>query len=121
MTLVNKKLEEIREDLLVRKYELEQLLAQQAHERVDQEAGKDIGDQAMSSTMETLNKSLQDNELEEYNRIVRAIAKIDEGTYGTCIDCNESIPERRLKYYPNASRCLACQEAYEDSIGISNE
>jgi DnaK suppressor protein len=116
-----KKLEEVRKELVTRKHELDRLLSQRSHENAEPEAGKDIGDQAMSSTLETLNKSLQDSEFEEYNRIVQALTKIDDGTYGICIDCNEPIPERRLKYYPNASRCLACQEAYEDSASVLSE
>ncbi len=116
MVVVDKKLALIRKELLERKLELDLLLSQRAHETNDQEAGKDPGDQALSSTLEILNKSLQDNEYEDYNRIVQAIAKIDDGTYGICIDCNEPIPERRLKYYPNAARCLVCQEMFEDAI-----
>jgi DnaK suppressor protein len=116
MVTHDKKLGLIRKELLERKYELDAILAQRTHESNDQEAGKDPGDQALSSTLEILNKSLQDNEYDEYNRIVQALGKIDDGTYGTCIDCNEPIPEKRLKYYPNAARCLVCQEMYEDTV-----
>jgi DnaK suppressor protein len=115
MKPMTKKLEAIRKELLERKHELDRLLSERAHATTDQEAGKDIGDQAMTSTMETLNKSLQDSEYAEYSGIVQALNKIEEGSYGLCIDCNEAIPERRLTYYPNATRCLACQEAYEDA------
>lgn len=122
MTMMDKRLEFVRQELLERKQELDQALAQRVHETTEQEAGKDVGDQALSSTLETLNKSLQDNEYEEYNRIVQALVKIDDGSYGICIDCNEPIPERRLKYYPNAARCLVCQEMYEDSLNaVSGE
>jgi DnaK suppressor protein len=117
MVAIDKKLELVRQELLARKYELDRILSQRAHETNEQEAGKDAGDQALSSTLETLNKSLQDSEFEEYNRIVQALSKIDDGTYGICIDCNEPILERRLKYYPNAARCLVCQEIYEDNLG----
>lgn len=120
MVVHDKKLELIRQELLERKRELDALLAQRTHETTDQEAaGKDAGDQALSSTLEILNKSLQDNEYDEYNRIVQALSKIDDGTYGICIDCNEPIQEKRLKYYPNAARCLVCQEMYEDSLNTT--
>jgi DnaK suppressor protein len=122
MVAHDKKLELIRKELVERKQELDALLAQRTHETNDQEAaGKDPGDQASSSTLEILNKSLQDNEFDEYNRIVQALTKIDDGTYGICIDCNEPIPEKRLKYYPNAARCLVCQEMYEDSVNAPAE
>jgi DnaK suppressor protein len=122
MVAHDKKLEVIRKELVERKQELDALLAQRTHETTDQEAaGKDAGDQASSSTLEILNKSLQDNEYDEYNRIVHALTKIEDGTYGICIDCNEPIPEKRLKYYPNAARCLVCQEMYEDSVNAPVE
>ena len=122
MAAQDKKLELIRTELLERKQELDILLAQRTHETNDPEAaGRDAGDQASSTTLEILNKSLQDNEYDEYNRIVQALTKIDDGTYGICIDCNEPIPEKRLKYYPNAARCLVCQEMYEDTLNAPVE
>jgi DnaK suppressor protein len=114
MVHINKKLEAVRQELLARKQTLDEQLSQRSFESADT-TGKDPGDQALTSTMENLQRSLQDSEFEEYNRITQALEKIDEGSYGICADCNELIPERRLKFYPNAARCLACQELYEDS------
>ena len=42
-----------------------------------------------------------------------AIARVDGGTYGTCIDCQQPIPERRLTAVPWAARCRECQENLE--------
>ena len=44
-----------------------------------------------------------------------ALARLDGGTYGLCIDCGEKINEERLLFRPEASRCLACQEKFEES------
>jgi phage/conjugal plasmid C-4 type zinc finger TraR family protein len=30
-----------------------------------------------------------------------------------CLDCGEMIPEKRLIYVPNASRCAPCQDLQE--------
>ena len=79
---------------------------------------QDSGDQASSSSLETLRISLQDAELEEYNRILKALQMIDEGTYGMCFDCGQPISEKRLKLYPNATRCLSCQEQLEEKREI---
>jgi RNA polymerase-binding transcription factor DksA len=46
-----------------------------------------------------------------------AIARLDAGTYGKCIDCGEDIPEERLLFRPEAARCLKDQQAYEDREG----
>jgi DnaK suppressor protein len=37
-----------------------------------------------------------------------AIRRFDEGTYGTCINCEDAIPLRRLESIPHAVRCLQC-------------
>ena len=39
-------------------------------------------------------------------RIVRALEKIDEGTYGTCDECGEEIPPPRLRIAPESTLCV---------------
>jgi len=112
-----KNLNKIRETLVERKLELEEQLAQIHEEQYPEPAGNDTGDQAISSIMENLRNSLQDTELDEYNRIVKALQMIEEGSYGICIDCSREISEKRLKSYPNAARCVVCQEAFEEMAG----
>jgi len=107
-------MEAVRGKLLERKSELEAAIRRLSQERVTDDQVQDPGDQAVSSTMESLQVSLQDAEVGEYNRIIDALAKIDAGTYGVCIDCGNAISEKRLKSYPNASRCVACQELFEE-------
>lgn len=43
----------------------------------------------------------------------RALAKIEEGTYGHCDACGDDIPKARLEKVPGATRCAACQSLYE--------
>lgn len=119
MTELNKNLEQVREELLARKSEFEELLSSRGPEELDDTSGKDAGDQASSSTMSDLRRSLQDTEFQEYNRIIQALEKIKDGSYGICVDCEGLILEKRLKFYPNAERCLSCQEAFEDT-SLSN-
>lgn len=103
----------IKEELLVRKREYEEELTRVYGEKFFDEV-QDAGDQALTSTMEALSSSLQDTKVAEYHRIVKALAMLDEGTYGICVDCQEPISEKRLKSYPDATRCIACQEVYEE-------
>jgi DnaK suppressor protein len=112
--MTKKNLKEVRESLKQRLGQLELQLDTLSKEPITDDQVQDPGDQALSSTMETLRSSLQDTELAEYNRIVRALEKIDEGTYGVCIDCGGEIAEKRLSSYPNAERCIVCQEQFED-------
>ncbi|HUJ67173.1 MAG TPA: TraR/DksA C4-type zinc finger protein [Acidimicrobiales bacterium] len=41
--------------------------------------------------------------------IDRALAKIEEGTYGQCEQCGDPIPEPRLQALPHAALCVACK------------
>ena len=42
-----------------------------------------------------------------------ALARLEEGTYGTCQDCDSQIAERRLTAIPWAVRCVSCEEKAE--------
>jgi len=39
-----------------------------------------------------------------------ALRRIDEGSFGICMDCEEEINLKRLAAVPWAARCIACQE-----------
>ena len=51
-----------------------------------------------------------DNELEE---IEAALARIDDGSYGTCETCGKAIPKERLEAKPAARFCVEDQAAAE--------
>ena len=42
--------------------------------------------------------------------IDRALEKIKKGKYGICDQCKKKISEERLKAYPEAVLCTACQK-----------
>jgi len=47
-------------------------------------------------------------------RLVRlALRRIEEGTYGTCLECDEPISMKRLQAVPWAPYCLKCQEEFD--------
>lgn len=113
MMIAGQDLSKIKDKLMRRKQRLEQDLVDLYKEKFSDDQVQDIGDQALSSTMEALRSSLQDKELEEYNMIRQVIERIESGDYGICLDCGQPISEKRLSVYLNATRCLACQEALE--------
>lgn len=100
--------------LLDRKKRLEEEFAH-LHDDKDDDQIQDQGDQASSAALETLKSSLQNNGYEEYKMIINALEMIKEGTYGICCDCQQPISEKRLESYPNAARCLVCQETAEEN------
>jgi len=84
-----------------------------AHEKVSDGQVQDSGDEALSLTMENLQNSLQQTEMDELKLIDGALNRIDKGEYGVCLDCGTPISERRLETFPYAARCIICQEALE--------
>lgn len=46
-----------------------------------------------------------------------ALARIDDGAYGTCVDCGRPIDEARLEFRPEAARCLEDQVKHEAANG----
>lgn len=43
----------------------------------------------------------------------RALARIDDGSYGTCVRCGEEIAPARLEARPEAALCINCARAAE--------
>ncbi len=44
-------------------------------------------------------------------QIRAALARIEEGTYGVCLECDEPISPNRLNAVPWTALCVRCQEA----------
>jgi len=42
------------------------------------------------------------------SEISAALSRIEDGRYGICVRCEESIPEARLRANPAAATCVAC-------------
>ena len=50
-------------------------------------------------------------------RLRSAIDRIDDGSYGICLQCEKEIAPKRLQAIPWAELCIQCQEEAEDSVG----
>ena len=70
--------------------------------------GKRIGD-GTTEAVSRLNEIGVGESLERgLARTERALAKLDEGTYGTCDSCGDQIARARLQAIPDGVLCLAC-------------
>lgn len=45
----------------------------------------------------------------QLDEVDAALAKIEDGTYGTCVDCGNDIGAARLEFRPNSIRCVTCK------------
>jgi len=117
MSLDKKTSEELRASLLKEKAELEKNL-----EQIATPLDKKGGD--YETTFEEIGAGKEDNatEIEQYSdnfsvetvlekklqAIIKALKKIDDGTYGICEKCQKEIDLNRLKASPSAKNCLKC-------------
>jgi RNA polymerase-binding protein DksA len=69
-------------------------------------------DVATDVTIARVVERLSDAELMQLQRIGLALARLEDGTYGTCALCGEPIPRARLSVVPEADRCAACSNSH---------
>src|SRR3954447_23298079 len=78
--------------------------------------GKRIGD----GTVEAISRLTEigvGTSLEiDLERTERALAKLDEGTYGLCDACGKPIAPKRLKAMPNVVLCIECAAALPRAV-----
>jgi DnaK suppressor protein len=55
-------------------------------------------------------ESSRDAAIAELHAVNRALARIEQGTYGECTVCGRNIDPRRLGVVPEAATCVACAD-----------
>ncbi|XOF34859.1 MAG: RNA polymerase-binding protein DksA [Candidatus Electrothrix sp. YB6] len=73
----------------------------------------DPNDRATIESDREFELRLRSRERKLLDKIEQAIARIDNGTYGTCAECEEPIALKRLEARPVASFCIDCKIAQE--------
>ncbi len=112
-------------DLQDARQSLEQMLREldSATTTLEGEGAGDSGelssiDQHAGDTASELQDADEQNALlaasaQQRSEVEAALARIEDGSYGTCVDCGQPIPDARLEVRPEAARCVADQEKYE--------
>ena len=73
----------------------------------------DIVDQASSYTDKTVEMKAINRQIKLISKIDQALKRIQDGTYGFCMDTGEPIGIKRLIARPVAELCIAAQEKHE--------
>ena len=73
----------------------------------------DEGESAQADAQEEMEFALIEMKAETLNKIGLALQRVEEGSYGSCLECGEDIPEARLRALPFAVRCRSCEEGCE--------
>ncbi len=70
--------------------------------------GKRVGEGTSIAIERFADVAIHDQILAQITLVDRALARLDEGTYGVCQVCGEPIPEARLEVVAWADTCVAC-------------
>jgi DnaK suppressor protein len=73
--------------------------------------GKRIGDGTSEAVSRLTDVGVGESLERGLKRVERALAKLDEGTYGICDACGKEISPGRLRAMPDAVLCLDCSAA----------
>jgi DnaK suppressor protein len=112
------KLDELRAQLVK---EREQQLAQLAEYDADPygEAVRDLGgteegfaDSGQVAEQRSEALAQIDQARTRLHQVDEALERLDEGSYGICIDCGTEINPARLEVRPLSIRCVECAEEY---------
>lgn len=114
-------LEHYKKLLLARRDELLEDVHHYDSEVLDSQVAEvgDNADMAVSDQAKSEAADLSSTASGELGLVEDALKRIDQGTYGTCIECGETIPSARLDAVPWAPYCLKDQEVHDRAAGVT--
>jgi len=103
ISVARKRLEEMRDDLdrTVRVLRGEHPLARGG--------SAEAGDAGANLTEADRNEAAVQAALTQRTEVLAALARVDDGSYGHCVECAQPVPEARLEARPATPRCVPCQ------------
>ncbi len=117
MALNKKQIEEFKKRLEKMKLQMTQLVKETSEEVKSNEDMRGYSqhqaDEGTDDFDRTININLTDQEVKILKQIDRALAKIEEGTYGVCDLSGGEIPLKRLEAVPYATMTVKAQEEFE--------
>jgi DnaK suppressor protein len=85
-----------------------------------QDTVEDLGEQGERRSHDAVRYAGQNRDVAELQQIGAALARMDEGRYGECVDCGLDIPLPRLQVQPAAGRCVNCQQRHEKMHSLTS-
>lgn len=109
------RLMQLREALVAKRRQLEAEVGRNAlyEKGMDDDATKDLGDQANTAYTREFLFELGNGDRRLLRDVLIALRKLDEGGFGECERCSEPIGEKRLAALPFARYCIDCQRRLE--------
>jgi DnaK suppressor protein len=88
-------------------------LEDETGELVSGSADQHMADTATETVDREIGHTLEASDGRLLAAIDAALARIEAGTYGTCVNCGAQIPPERLKAMPWATLCIDCKRKEE--------
>ncbi len=109
--------EQLRDRLARLKVEIGAELLKSDNEDYARLAGQvhDAEEESVADLLVDVAHAMVDLHINEVRAIEAAQRRIQDGSYGSCTECQGDIGFERLRVYPTAKRCIACQTAHERS------
>ena len=117
MSLREKKVQDIRKNLLMQRKELlvgAALAMEALNELPGQTVFPDLGDQATAEIDRNFMLRLKGREQKLLKKIEEALDRIDHGVFGICDKCGQEINVRRLEARPVTTMCIECKTLQEE-------
>ena len=84
---------------------------------IEDETADETSDNLAETATATLDReidyTLEENSEHVLSSIDGALERIEQGTFGKCVNCGEPISEDRLAAIPWATHCIACKRLEE--------
>jgi DnaK suppressor protein len=82
-------------------------------ETEDETTDNHIAETATATLDREIDYTLEENSEHVLAEIEGALKRIEEGTYGVCVNCGKAIAEERLTAIPWATYCIDCKRLVE--------
>jgi DnaK suppressor protein len=113
-----KRLDYYKKKLQTRREELLKTIARTGEEgrAADDDPTVDLADKAANSYTKEFLFGQNNTDRSILQLINEALLRIKNSSYGTCIECEQELQQKRLEAVPWARHCVTCQEKQEQGL-----
>ena len=117
-TMDKKRLDYYKKKLQAKREELARSIARTEEEgrSADDDPTVDLADKAANSYTKEFLFGQNNTDRSTLQQIDAALIRIRTNTFGTCLNCETELQQKRLEAVPWASHCTVCQEKHEQGL-----
>jgi DnaK suppressor protein len=112
-----KKLDYLKDKLLKKQLSLTDMVQRtEGYGREKDQNIQDVADMAVESYTKEFNFGKSSGDRHMLKQIREALGRIEDKTYGVCINCENPIQPKRLEAVPWTGLCVQCQDLLEKGL-----